>query len=56
MGGILRADDGTPLFTAHFNLPLYVYTVLGAVVLGLAAAVMPARRAARLDPAQAIRL
>ena len=56
MSEVLRADDGTPLFTAHFNLALYLYTVLGATTLGLAAAVMPARRAANLDPAEAIRL
>lgn len=56
MSDVLRADDGTPLFTAQFNLALYLYTVLGATVLGLVAAVMPARRAANLDPAQAIRL
>ncbi len=56
MSSVLRADDGTPLFTAHFNSTLYLYTVLGAIVLGLVAAVMPARRAANLDPAQAIRL
>jgi ABC-type lipoprotein release transport system permease subunit len=30
--------------------------VLSATLLGLVAAVMPARRAANLDPAQAIRL
>ena len=40
----------------EFNPPLYLYTALGATVLGVAAAVMPARRAANLDPAQAIRL
>jgi len=56
MSQVLRADDGAPLFVAQFNLALYLYTVTGAVVLGLAAAVMPARRAAQLDPAQAIRL
>lgn len=56
MSNVLRADDGTPLFTAQFNPTLYLYTVLGAIVLGLVAAVMPARRAANLDPAQAIRL
>jgi lipoprotein-releasing system permease protein len=56
MSNVLRADDGTPLFTAHFNPTLYLYTVLGAIVLGLVAAVMPARRAANLDPAQALRL
>jgi lipoprotein-releasing system permease protein len=56
MSDVLRGDDGAPLFTAHFNLALYLYTVLGATVLGLVSAVMPARRAANLDPAQAIRL
>jgi len=56
MSNFLRADDGTPLFTATFSPPLYLYTVLGATVIGLVAAVMPARRAANLDPAQAIRL
>jgi lipoprotein-releasing system permease protein len=56
MSNVLRADDGTPLFTATFSPALYLYTVLGATALGLAAAVMPARRAANLDPAQAIRL
>ena len=56
MSNVLRADDGTPLFTVHFNPTLYFYTMLGATVLGLVAAVMPARRAANLDPAQAIRL
>jgi lipoprotein-releasing system permease protein len=56
MSRVLRADDGTPLFVAQFNPELYLYTILGAIVLGLAAAVMPARRAAALDPAQAIRL
>jgi lipoprotein-releasing system permease protein len=56
MSNFLRADDGTPLFIAQFNPELYVYTALGATMLGVAAAVMPARRAARLDPAQAIRV
>ncbi len=56
MSNFVRADDGTPLFTAHIDATLYGYTVLGAIVLGPIAAVMPARRAAKLDPAQAIRL
>ncbi len=56
MSNVLRGDDGAPLFTAHFNPELYLYTVAGATVLGLVSAVMPARRAANLDPAQAIRL
>jgi len=56
MSEILRADDGAPLFIAQFDLALYLYTMLGATILGLVAAVMPARRAAALDPAEAIRL
>jgi len=56
MSRIVRADDGTALFQAQFSPALYGYTIVVAIVLGLAAAVMPARRAARLDPAQAIRL
>ena len=35
---------------------LYVSSTVGAVVFGLLAAVAPARRAATLDPAQAIRM
>jgi lipoprotein-releasing system permease protein len=56
MSRFVRADDGALLFAAHLTPALYAYTLVVAVVLGLAAAVMPARRAARLDPAQAIRL
>jgi ABC-type antimicrobial peptide transport system permease subunit len=37
-------------------MPLYLYTTLGAILLGVVAAMLPARRAARLDPAQAIRM
>jgi lipoprotein-releasing system permease protein len=56
MSQFVRAEDGTQLFQAQWNGQLYLYTMLGACVLGLVAAIMPARRAARLDPAQAIRL
>jgi len=56
MSRFVRADDGAMLFHAHVTPALYGYTLIVAVLLGLAAAVMPARRAARLDPAQAIRL
>ena len=55
MGNFVRADDGAPLFTAQFDPKLYLYTLLAAIALGLVAAVAPARRAAHLDPAQAIR-
>ena len=56
MSQFVRAEDGSLLFAAQWNGMLYVFTLLGATVLGLAAAIMPARRAARLDPAQAIRI
>ena len=52
----LLAVLGTLLFAAQWNGVLYVFTLIGATVLGLVAAIMPARRAAHLDPAQAIRL
>ena len=56
MSQFVRAADGTALFAAQFDATLYLLTLAGATVLGLGAAIMPARRAARLDPAQAIRL
>ena len=56
MSQFVRAEDGAALFAAQFDATLYLLTVAGAAVLGLAAAIMPARRAARLDPAQATRL
>ena len=56
MSQFVRAEDGTQLFAAQWNGTLYLFTLIGASVLGLAAAIMPARRAARLDPAQAIRI
>lgn len=56
MASLLRSADGARLITAHLDLPLYFATLLGAAVVGVLAAVAPARRAARLDPATAIRL
>jgi lipoprotein-releasing system permease protein len=56
MSNILRSADGTRLFEARIEPDLYLYTLIAAAALGLLAAVMPARRAARLDPAQAIRI
>ncbi len=56
MSDILRASDGTRIFNARLDPELYLYTFIVAVALGLVAATMPARRAARLDPAQAIRI
>jgi lipoprotein-releasing system permease protein len=45
---------GTPRFAVQVDLPLLVSTTLLATGVGLLAAVIPARRAARLDPAAAI--
>ena len=53
---LARGSDGLPLFNLHLPLNVAVQTALLAVVCGVLAAVAPARRAARLDPAQAIRL
>ena len=52
---ILRNAEGQALFSLSFDFRLIGYVVAGAAVLGLIAAVLPARNAARLDPAQAIR-
>jgi lipoprotein-releasing system permease protein len=52
---ILRNAEGQALFSLSFDFRLIGFVVAGAAVLGLMAAVLPARNAARLDPAQAIR-
>ena len=52
---ILRSEKGVPLFTMEFDPGLTGIVFVVATVLGLIAAVLPARTAARLDPAQAIR-
>ena len=49
-------SDGMPLFAIHLPFETAVRTALLAVVCGVLAALAPARRAARMDPAQAIRL
>ncbi len=52
---LLRSPDGSAFFTVTWAPELYVGAVLVAIVFGLLAAIVPARRAAQLDPAQAIR-
>jgi len=52
---VLRNAEGQPLFSMTVDFGLIGLLVLGAALLGLVAAVLPARNAARLDPAQAIR-
>ena len=51
----VRNADGTPLFPLTMEPSLYVATLLLATATGLVAAFAPALRAARLDPAVAIR-
>ena len=53
---LVRGSDGLPLFAITLS-PVLALQVAGVATLcGVLAAVAPARRAARLDPAQAIRL
>jgi lipoprotein-releasing system permease protein len=49
------AADGSPLFPVNIGVALVARCTLVAVLTGLLSAVLPARRAARLDPAVAIR-
>jgi lipoprotein-releasing system permease protein len=53
---VLRAADGSALFQVHLSPGLYAGAMLVALVFGLLAATVPARRAAGLDPARAIRV
>jgi len=54
--GVYRNADGSSLFAAELD-PMVVLRVCGlALAIGLLAAALPARRAARMDPVQAIRM
>lgn len=52
----VRGSDGLPLFSITLPLGMALQIALIASVCGVLAAVAPARRAAALDPAQAIRM
>jgi lipoprotein-releasing system permease protein len=52
----VRGADGQPLFPITMPPSLALQVAAIALASGVLAAVMPARRAARMDPAQAIRL
>ena len=53
---LVRGSDGLPLFAITLSPALALQVAGIATVCGVLAAVAPARRAARLDPAQAIRM
>jgi lipoprotein-releasing system permease protein len=53
---LVRGADGQPLFPIVLDVATFGWVALGATLAGVLAAVAPARSAAKLDPAQAIRL
>jgi lipoprotein-releasing system permease protein len=53
---VYRNADGTRLFTADLDGALILRVCALAIVVGLLAAALPARRAARMDPVQAIKM
>jgi lipoprotein-releasing system permease protein len=52
----VRGSDGLPLFDISLPVSTALRVALIATVCGVLAAIAPARRAARMDPAQAIRI
>ncbi len=53
--GIAREPNGAPRFPVQLPASLFMFATLLAIGVGLLAASIPARRAAKLDPATAIR-
>jgi lipoprotein-releasing system permease protein len=53
--GLARNPDGSATFPVALGLGLYARSALVATVVGLVSAVLPARRAARLEPVDVIR-
>jgi lipoprotein-releasing system permease protein len=53
--GVARNPDGTQMFIVLIEPMLFVAAAAGATLVGILSAVAPARRAAQLDPAVAIR-
>ena len=53
--GLVRGADGAPRFPVQLDLELFASATALATVVGVLSAAIPARRAARLDPATAIR-
>ncbi len=53
--GFAVNEEGVPFFTLEAGPLLYLYVAVGATLVGVLSALFPAQRAARLDPAVAIR-
>jgi len=53
--GVAKNPDGSPLFIVVIEPSLFAIACVAATLVGILAAVVPARRAAKLDPAVAIR-
>ena len=53
--GFAVNDEGVPFFVLEAGPSLYMYVAAGATLVGTLSALFPAQRAARLDPAVAIR-
>lgn len=53
--GLVRDPSGAPRFPVQLGAPLFAFSIALATGVGLLSAVIPARRASRLDPATAIR-
>ncbi len=53
---LVRGSDGLPLFDISLRPALALQVAAVATVCGVIAAIAPARRAAKMDPAQAIRM
>ena len=52
---VYRTGDGAPLFQPQLDTGIALSAALIALVVGVLAALIPARRAAKMDPVQAIR-
>jgi lipoprotein-releasing system permease protein len=53
--GVAKNPDGTTMFVVVIEPSLFMLACAGSTLVGILAAVVPARRAAQLDPAVAIR-